>query len=191
MPPPRKVDLLPEEFRGWLQDELRSRGFGDYVALADALNGRLEDAGLELRIGKSAIHAYGQEYEAFVKAQEQASAWAVSWMNEQGMEDEAKRHNVLFQMITTLAFKVMQSEMTKSGEEIDPLALARLGKMMKDVISSSGVREKLMADERERAAREAREQMQSDLETRLDAGVARGAMNADAARAAREIMGFA
>ena len=60
MPPPRKVDLLPSELRGWLQDELRSRGFAGYEDLAEALNFRLDEAGLELRIGNSAIHSYGQ-----------------------------------------------------------------------------------------------------------------------------------
>ena len=57
MPPPRKVDLLPAELKGWLRDELIARGFADYEALAEDLNFRLEEAGLELRIQKSAIHA--------------------------------------------------------------------------------------------------------------------------------------
>ena len=38
MPPPRKVDLLPVELRAWLQEELRARGFADYVALSEALS---------------------------------------------------------------------------------------------------------------------------------------------------------
>ena len=53
MPPPRKVDLLPSELRRWLQAELKERGFAGYEDLAEALNFRLEEAGLELRIGKS------------------------------------------------------------------------------------------------------------------------------------------
>ncbi|MGB2200384.1 MAG: phage protein Gp27 family protein [Pseudooceanicola atlanticus] len=165
MPPPRKIDLLTPELRAWLQDELRARGFSDYVALADALNERLEARGLELRIGKSAVHAFGQEYEHFVKAQEQASAWAAEWMNDNGMEEEAKRHNVLFQMVTTLAFKAMQSQMAKNGDEIDPRELHFIGKLMKDVMSSSGIREKLMEEERSRVARKAREEAAEEIET--------------------------
>ncbi len=157
MPPPRKVDLLPAELKGWLQEELKQRGFGDYVELAEALNFRLEEEGLTLRIGKSALHSYGQEYAEFVKYQEEASAWAADWMNDNGLEEEAQRHNVLFQMITTLAFKVMQSQMMKKGEEINPQELAFLGKMLKDVMASSGMREKLVAEERDRIARQARE----------------------------------
>ena len=169
MPPPRKVDLLPSELRAWLQEELKARGFGDYVALSEALNARLEDEGLQLRIGKSAIHAYGQEYAEFVKYQEEASAWAAGWMNDNGLEEEAQRHNVLFQMITTLAFKVMQSQMMKDGGEINPQELAFLGKMLKDVMASSGMREKLMEAERARIATEVRAQAADEIEQKATA----------------------
>lgn len=164
MPPPRKVDLLPAELKGWLQEELKTRGFAGYEDLAERLNFRLEEAGLTLRIGKSAIHAFGQEYSEFVKYQEEASAWAAGWMNENGLEEEAQRHNVLFQMITTLAFKVMQAQMTKEGGEIDPRELHFLGKMLKDVMSSSGIREKMLADAAEKAAAAAREEAAADVE---------------------------
>lgn len=156
MPPPRKIDLMPAELRDWLQAELQQRGFGDYVALTEALNFKLEEQGLELRIGKSAVHAYGAEYAEFVKYQEQASAWAEGWLQEQGLEEEAKRHNVLFQMITTLAFKVMQGQMGKDAEEIDPKELHFIGRMLKDVMSSSGIREQIVAAERKRLTEEAK-----------------------------------
>lgn len=156
MPPPRKIDLIPQEIRLRLQDLLKERGFSDYVAVTEDLNFWLEDAGLEMRVGKSAVHSFGQEYEQMARAQEEASAWAVSWMEGNGLEEEAKRHNVLFQMITTLAFKVMKAAMLKEGDEIDPKELHFLGKMLKDVMSSSGIREKLTADERLRIAKEER-----------------------------------
>jgi hypothetical protein len=179
MPPPRKIDLLPAELKGWLQEELRARGFGGYEDLAEALNFRLEEAGSELRIRKSALHAFGQEYEEFVKFQDQASAWAADWMQDNGLEDEAKRHNVLFQMITTLAFKVMQAQMLKEGGEIDPKELHFLGKMLKDVMASSGIRETLIKEERKLQA------------ARLDAAAAAGEITDDFRQRAREIMGFA
>lgn len=158
MPPPRKVNLLPDELKAWLNDELKARGFADYEALTEALNFRLEEEGLELRIGKTAVHAYGQEYAEFARLNDEASAWAQNWMQDNGLEEEAQRHNVLFQMMTTVAFKVLVSMQTRDGAEIDPRELSFLGKMMKDLMSSSGIREKLIADERARAAREAREQ---------------------------------
>lgn len=187
MPPPRKIDLLPSELRGWLQDELKARGFAGYVDLEEALNFRLEEEGLEIKIGKTAIHSYGVEYKEFVKYQEEASAWAADWMNDQGLEDEANRHSILFQMITTLAFKVMQSQMIKEGAEIDPRELHFLGKMLKDVMSSSGMREKLIVEERVRLAAEIR----NELAGKLDDAVGTGDIEDDARQKAREILGFA
>lgn len=179
MPPPRKVDLLPPELRGWLQEELRARGFADYEALAEALNSRLEEAGAELRIGKSALHAWGQEYREFARLQEEAGAWAETWLADAGLESEAQRHNVLFQMVSTLAFKSMRAQMTREGDEIDPKELHFIGRMLKDIMASSQLREKLVEDERRAAA------------ARLDGAVKAGAIDAEAARRAREIMGFA
>lgn len=179
MPAPRKINLLPPELKTWLEDELRARGFGGYEALAEALNWKLEAAGLELRIQKSALHEYGAEYAELVKVNEQASAWATEWMTENGIGEEAKRHNVLFQMITALAFKVMRAEMLKEGGEIDPKNLHFIGRMMKDIMHSSGIREQLVAAERK---------AQSE---KLDAAVANGDIDAEAAAKARRIMGFA
>lgn len=179
MPPPRKIDLLPPELRQWLQEELRARGFGQYEDLAEALNFRLEEAGLDLRIRKSAIHDFGSEYREFVRLQEQASDWAKEWLGDMGMEDQAQRQNVLFQMLTTLAFKVMQAEVAKEGAEISPQNLHFLARMMKDVMSSSGIVQALQ--EKERKAQSAK----------LDAAVEAGDLTADIAQRAREIMGFA
>lgn len=178
MPGPRKVDLLPPELKRWLQEALKGGAFSGYERLAEDLNFRLEAEGLELRIRKSALHAYGQEYEEFVKFQDEASAWAVGWMQDNGLEEEAKRHNVLFQMITTLAFKVMQAQMLKDGGEIDPKELHFLGRMLKDVMASSGIRETLVKDERKAQA------------AKLDAAVAGGDIDAIAAAKARRILGF-
>lgn len=114
-----------------------------------------------------------------MKFQDQASAWAADWMQDNGLEDEARRHNVLFQMITTLAFKVMQSQMLKQGEEIDPKELHFLGRLMKDVMASSGIRETMAREERKAQA------------AKLDAAVASGDIDEDAAAKARAIMGFA
>lgn len=163
MPPPKKVDLLPAELRDWLKDELRKRGFSDYEGLAEDLNFRLEEAGLELSIGKSALHNYGQEYEQFAKLQDEAGSWAQQWMADNDLSDEAQQHSVLFQMMTSIAFKVLKSQMTKSGDEIEAKDLHFLGKMMKDIMSSSGIREKLMEAERERIAREERERAVDEL----------------------------
>lgn len=177
MPPPRKVDLLPPELRRWLQDELKLRGFSGYEELAEVLNSRLEEEGISLRVHRASVQRFGQEYQEFVKYQEEAGAWAADWINGQGLEDEANRHGVLFQMLTTLAFKFMKGQMAE-GQEIDPKELHFIGRMMKDIMASSGLREKLL--EAERAA-------QSE---KLDQAVASGEIDRAAAEKAREIMGF-
>lgn len=190
MPPRKKVTLLPAELQLWLKEELVARGFADYEELTEELNRRLEGAGQELRLGKSAVHSFGQEYEKFAQLQEEAGAWAQQWMADNDLSDEAEQHRVLFQMMTSVAFKVLKSQMIKEGEQIDPRELHFLGRMMKDIMSSSGIREKLVAEERERIAEEARAAAQAEVAERLDGAVAEGQLNATAARKAREIMGM-
>jgi len=191
MPPPRKVELLPAELRQWLHEWWKEKGFHGYEELADELNFRLEEEGLELRIGKSALHSYGQEYAQFVKLQDEAGAWAQEWLADNDMSEEADRHRVLFQMMTSVAFKVLKAQMGKEGGEIDPRELHFLGRMMKDIMQSSGIREQLMAKERERIAAEAAEAARAEAAAQLDGGVATGRIDAAAAQAAREVMGLA
>lgn len=179
MPTPRKVDLIPPELKTWLQEALRARGFGGYEELSEELNFRLEEAGSEIRIRKSALHDFGSEYREFVRLQEQASDWAKEWLGEMGMDDQAQRQNVLFQMLTTLAFKVMQSEVQKEGADISPQNLHFLARMMKDVMHSSGITQAM------------REKERKDQAAKLDAAVAAGEVTEDFRQKAREIMGFA
>lgn len=189
MPPPRKVDLLPVELRDWLREELVERGFGDYEALADALNNKLALSGSEMTIKKSALHAFGAEYREFVKLQEEAGDWVEGFVREIGIEGEADRHSALFQMLSSLAFKTMKSAMSEDAP--DPKNLAYLSKMMKDLMSSSGLREKMKSDERARIERDAREEEQKELSGKLDEAVAAGSVDAEAAQRARVAMGFA
>lgn len=178
MPPPKKVDQLPPEIRDWLQQTLRERGFSDYVAITDELNDKLAEAGKVVNFHHATVHRFGQEYRAFVKTQETASAWAQEWMQENGLEDEAKRHNVLFQMVTALAFKAMEAQMTRDGDDIDPKELHFIGRMLKDIMASAGIRQNMLVAERK---------SQSE---KLNAAVEAGELTADIAQKAREIMGF-
>ncbi len=179
MPPPRKVDQLPPEIRDWLQQALRERGFSDYVEVTQELNDRLAEAGKVVSFHHATVHRFGQEYRKFVETQETASAWAQGWMTENGLEEEAKRHNVLFQMVTALAFKAMEARMMDEGAEIDPKDLHFIGKMLKDIMHSAGIRQNMLAAERKLQAE------------KLDAAVEAGDIDKDAAAKARRIMGFA
>ena len=191
MPPPKKVELLEPELLEWLHAELKNRRFGDYVALADELNAKLEEQGLDLRIGKSALHNYGQEREKLAMLQREASSWAEQMSAEFDLTDEAKQHRVLFQMMTTIAFKVLKSELNKDGKEVDPKDLRMLAQMMKDVMTSSGIREKLMANERARIAKEAREQAEAEMTERFDQVVGEAGLGEDRiAQMRREFLGL-
>jgi hypothetical protein len=191
MPPRRKVDLLPEELRARIKQALRERGFAGYEELTAEINVWLEEAGLEITLGKSAVHSFGQEYQEFVKLQDEAGNWARGWMSENDLSDEAERHRVLFKMMTTVAFKVLKAQANKGGDEIDPRELHFLGRMMKDVMQSSGIREQIMVKERERIAAEAAQAARAEAAAQLDSGVATGRIDAAAAQAAREVMGLA
>lgn len=179
MPPPRKVDLLPEELRQWLHDALKARGFAGFEDLADELNAKLEDEGVALSIGKSALHAYSQEYQDFVQYQREASTWAEGWMQEEGLADEAQRHSVLFQMVTTLAFKFMRDK--AGGGDVGAMDLHFIGKLLKDIMASSGLREKLLAEERKRIATEARQQAEAEVADRVDVAVQEAGLSAERA----------
>ncbi|ALF02066.1 MULTISPECIES: phage protein Gp27 family protein [Salipiger] len=186
MPPPKKLDLIPEEIRRWLAEELRDRGFADILEVTEALNARIAAEGLELSIGKSAVGDFSKA----LKDQREAFAIADQLLSDLDIEREGEIHRVLMQMIATSAVQMIRA-VREEDEHLDAKDLMSLGRMLKDLMASSGMREKLLADERARVAEQAREEMRSDLEARLENGVASGAVNADAARAAREIMGFA
>jgi len=182
VPPPKKLDLIPIEFRQRLAETLRDRGFGDIVAVTEELNFWLEERGEEIRIGKTSVG----EFSKLLKDQRDAFAMAETLLGDMDIEGESNMHKVLMQMIATAAFHMMQSVSSSDGD-FDPKALASLSRMLKDLMHSAGLREKLREDERERIIKSERAAMAQKLDDAVEAGGA----NAAAAQAAREIMGFA
>ena len=180
MPQPRKVDLMPPEVRRWLHEELKKRGFGGYEELSEALNFRLEEEGVELRIGKSALHAYGAEFRDYARMQEQAQDEIKAFLQEAGVADEVDVTSALFQQLTTIAFRTqMAIQTSETPGVVDPKGLKELTTALNNLIRSSELREKIAGEERAKAA------------AKLDGAVASGAIDAHAAQRAREIMGFA
>ncbi|TMV09834.1 DUF3486 family protein [Ruegeria sediminis] len=186
MPPPKKLDLIPLELRQRLAQTLQERGFADIVAVTEDLNFWLDEAGLQIRIGKSSVG----EFSKLLKDQRDAFAMAETLLSDMDIEAESQMHKVLMQMIATAAFQMMQA-VSEKDEHFDPKALANLSRMLKDLMHSAGIREKLREDEAKRIAREAEAKARAEALEKLDAGVAAGQLDQDAARRAREIMGFA
>lgn len=151
MPPPRKLDLISEDLRRWLREELAARGFAEIEAVTEALNFRLDQAGLEVRVGKSAVG----EFSKALKDQRDAFSLAETLLSDMDVEAESDLHKVLMQMIATSAVHMIKSVRDEDGH-LEPKDLMALGRMLKDLMQSAGLREKLRSDERERVAKETR-----------------------------------
>lgn len=161
MPPPKKLDLIPIELRQRLAVALQERGFGDIVDVTEDLNFWLEEAGLEIRIGKSSVG----EFSKLLKDQREAFAMAETLLSDMDVEQESQMHKVLMQMIATAAFQMMQT-MSEKGQELDPKQLANLSRMLKDLMHSAGLREKMLDEERRRVAQAEREAVAEELESK-------------------------
>lgn len=178
MPAPRKIDLLPAELRSWLDAELKLRGFADYHGLAEALNQRLEAAGFELRIQKTALHAYGADFRDYAIGERAAQAEMRVFFEEASMRDEAVVTKALFQQLTTIQYR-LQKAMAVEGEMPDPKGMKDLSTALINLIRSSSLRDALLAADRKAQS------------AKLDAAVVSGDIEAEAAAKARRIMGFA
>ena len=145
MPRRPKIDRLPAQIRDWLRAELQARGYADYDDVTEALNARLVAGGLNMTVGRSAVHNYGQAQQRFTAIQREADAWAQSFLGQEGVEKEAHRHRVLFSMLSNHAFRVMKNGMAEGDEkedlDFDARDLHFLGRMLKDLMASSGLRE--------------------------------------------------
>lgn len=173
MPAPRKVDLLPPELRARLAEALAARGFGDIVAVTESLNVWLEERGLELRLGKTAVG----EFSKLLKDQREAFGMAETLLADMDVSAESEMHRTLMQMIATSAMHMMRA-VRDEDEHLDAKSLMSLGRMLKDLMQSAGIREQLLAAHTRAQA------------ARLEAAVEGGDIDAEAAAKARRILGF-
>jgi len=161
MPQPRKISHLPDEVQDWLREELQARGYSDYDAITEALRERLEREGIEIEISRGAVYRHALAQKKFADLQREADAWAEGFLERRGVEDEAHRHQVLSAMLSTHAFRSMKAAMSPEDEVDDgamaPRDLHLLGRMLKDLMSSSGIREGLTEKERQRLIAEERQ----------------------------------
>ena len=177
MPQPRKINLLPEALRQWLCEELKARGFADYDALTDALNDRLEAEGADLRIGRSAVHSFGQEFQDYAVMQDRAQNEIRAFLEEASLKAEVDVTSALFQQLTTLQWR-LQMMLANPDTLPDPRGMKDLTTALNNLIRSTALRDGILKAEQAR---------QSE---RLTEAVQAGEIDAVAARKAREIMGF-
>lgn len=177
MPPPRKIDRLPSELRNRLNEALKTSGFSGYEQIAEELNFWLEEEGLDLRIGKSAVHAYGQEFQEYAKLQERAQDEIRTFLQEASLSEEVDVTSALFQQLTTIQWR-LQMAMADPDKLPDPRGMKDLTSALNNLIRSTSLREEIAQSVRNEMAR------------KLDEAVEAGDVETEAAERAREIMGF-
>lgn len=178
MPPPRKIDRLPLELRRWLNEELKKRNFSGYEELAEDLAFRCEEEGIEFRVGKTAIHAYGQEFRDYARMQEQAQDEIRAFLEQASLTDEANVTKALFQQLTGIQWQ-LQKAMTISGKMPDARGIKDLTSALNNLIRSTSLRDAIVKADRQ------------DQAAKLAAAASSGEITEDFHQRAREIMGFA
>ena len=167
MPPRPKVDLLPPEIREELERRLIQGGFSSYRELS----AWLAEQGYE--ISKSALHAWGQGFEERMGALKRITAQARAIISE-SPDDENATNAALIRLTQERVFGLMMDLEIDLG----PAQLAKVTKAVADLSRASVSQTRLVAEMRKRDAE------------KLDAAVAAGEIDAEAAARARRIMGF-
>lgn len=113
MPPPSKIDLLPEEIRRELDELIIDNGFGGYVGLAEWLTAK----GFE--ISKTTVGAYGQKLERRLAAVK-ASTEAARLIAAAAPDDADDRSNAIISLVQTEMFEALLCLQEAEDEALDP-----------------------------------------------------------------------
>ena len=160
MPRRSAVQTLPKSVKEWLDRALAENGFAGYQLLADELKERGYD------ISKSAVHRYGQQFEERLANLKLASEQARAIVDA-APDSENTMNDALMRLVQERLFGVLQDI------EIDPrkINIGSLAKSIAELGRASVTQKKWMAEAREQARREAREEMVkriADLGTAAD-----------------------
>jgi len=175
MAPRSKISRLPTKVKDWLDKALADNGFADYELLAADLKARGYD------ISKSAIHRYGQDFEARLgalrMASEQAKAIVLSAPDEDGSVSEA--------LTRLVQEKLFQTLMAFQLDPDKPLNLASAAKAVAELSRSSVTQKKWQAEVREKVNAKL-----ATLEQQAEAGGKAGFDLATLKRVREEIYGI-
>lgn len=144
MPARSKITLLPDNIRDDLERKLLSGGFADYAAL----EAWLREQGFE--ISRSAIHRFGQEFQAKCEAIKIATEQAKAIVATVG-DDEGNMNEALIRLIQQLSFDVL---IKNQDAEIASI-LPKMGVMIAKLSKASVDQKKWAAEARKRAIAEA------------------------------------
>lgn len=151
MPPPSKIDLLPEGVRRELEERIISNGFSGYVALSQWLAER------GYAIGKSALGVHGQKLERRLQAV-RVSTQAAALFEEAARDDTDARSAAIFAQVQSGLFQALV-DFAEAEEEADPAeraaTYARIGKDFAAAASGSRAGKRFAAQVRREAAEDA------------------------------------
>lgn len=139
MAPRSKIVRLPKEVKEWLDKALVEGDFSGYELLSEDLKARGFD------LSKSAIHRYGQEFEARLAALKMATQQAKA-ISDSVPDDEGAMNDALIRLVQQKAFDMLlKMEEGASMKEVS-LMVARLSNAtVKQKQWQAEAREKLSA----------------------------------------------
>ena len=146
MPPRSKVEQLPAAIKQWLDAQLVDSSFAGYELLEREVNQRLQEAGADFTIGKSAIHRYGSAFEDKLKSLKLVSQQAKA-MIDANPDDEDAVSQALIRMTQEKLFNVVLDL------QVDPtkLNLAGITRAIADLARASISNKKYAAEVKTRA----------------------------------------
>jgi hypothetical protein len=179
MPAPSKLDQF---FSAEDQAKLARFIHANPTMSVDDFRDMLSEKGLD--VGRSTAHEYKRKIGAIGERMRKAQMLADSIASDlDEAEGEGRRHRALTEMTRTLIFEFQEKILNNEAGELDAKDFAFLGKAIKELAQASRLSQDFEIKLREMFAKEARE--------KLESGVAKGEIDAEAAARARQIMGFA
>lgn len=143
MPQRSKIERLPEKVRKELESRLIKNGFGSYVEMSEWLKER----GFE--ISKSALHNWGQGYEARLQALKVATDQAKA-IAEASEDDAGAMNEALIRLVQTKTFEILVEL-----EDVKGADLSKIGLMVARITRASVNQKKWAEEARKQALNEA------------------------------------
>lgn len=153
MPPVPKVATLPDHIRGQLRDLIRQHGGGNLVEITRIINGEIRESGLNVKLSKSGVHRYAQ----LVQEQAEALETFGEMVASTNIEGEADVHRGIAHLLSTEVIELIMRSRESDDEPLGAKDIAGLASAVKSIMGSSINREKLLAGERDRIRAEERE----------------------------------
>ena len=147
---------MPPEIKAELDKRLIEGSFANYEEEAEWLNDKLRDGGLEISISRSAVHRYGQEFEAKCEAIKIATEQAKAIVSVVG-DDQGDMNEALIRLIQQLSFDIL----IKNQDADIAALLPKMGVMVAKLSKASVDQKKYAAEARKKALEDAADSVEA------------------------------